>query len=214
MLLFHSSYILVYQSMTLYLLKAALRLHSSCQLLLLLHSHPDDLLQEFFSGLLGVRASIQHLSQGVNLWANRAWQPGGSLLSSGSNLRGQSLRHVGGGWWRGSQGGGWHWTWGWERLSVITTIYAFTCLKCFFVILLYKTFKQLFVPTKIEFISFIFSKPQSLHSFHIQLFSPNKYMNSKICRHLIAFMYYFSETPGGDVLPNSPWSSFPMRPIR
>lgn len=80
-----------------YLLKAAFSLKSSCQLLLLLHSHPDNLLQEFFPRLLGVKTSIQHLSHGVHLWANSPWQPGRPLLSPSHALGSQSLRHTGAG---------------------------------------------------------------------------------------------------------------------
>ncbi len=114
-----------------YLLKAAFSLHSSCQLLLLLHSHLGNLLQDFFPSLFGVHASVQHLSQGVHFWGNGPRQPGGSLLRSSNTLRGQSLSHAGAGWWRRSQGGSWHWTWGRESFDIIKTAIA-RILSCWF----------------------------------------------------------------------------------
>lgn len=80
-----------------YLLKAAFGLHCSCQLLLLLHSHPHNLLQDFFPALFGVHASIQHLSQGVHLWASTPRQPCGALLRPSSTQSGQTLRDAGAG---------------------------------------------------------------------------------------------------------------------
>lgn len=73
-----------------YLLKAALGLHGSRQLLLLLHPHPDDLLQDLFSRLLGVHASVQHLSQGVDLWADHPRQRSGPLGRTGEIMGGQT----------------------------------------------------------------------------------------------------------------------------
>lgn len=78
------------QTLVSYLLKAAFGLHGSRQLLLLLHPHSDDLLQDLFSRLLCVHASVQHLSQGVDLWADHSRQRRGPLGRTGNIMRGQT----------------------------------------------------------------------------------------------------------------------------
>lgn len=108
----------VFDQMLTYLLKAAFCLHGRWQLLLLLHPHPHDLLQDLFSGLFCVHASVQHLSQGVDLWTDRPRQRGGTLGRPADILRGQTWWHVGAGRRRWSQR--WRWHRAWQKRDIET----------------------------------------------------------------------------------------------
>lgn len=108
--LFYCQHTVVGAVRTLYLLKAALGLQRRCQLLVLLHPHPDDVLQDFLSGLFSFHASVQQLPQGVNLGTDVPRQPGGSIWLLDDVLRSR----------RWSHGDCWHWTW---------TRKSFHCIK-------------------------------------------------------------------------------------